>query len=161
MLKSINIDISGIESNILASIEQGSNSSNIKVINQDDKKAIQLNFSESFNEDYLLEALNGFLTKFKEQKDYMLAPSWFFNDLDLVIKSPNMIYSLTSKEAIFLKTLLKKRRTLKYTEMLNVIWNDEKDVSKNAIRLFTRNLRKKLPPNILKNLQGIGYRLDI
>ena len=29
----------------------------------------------------------------------------------------------------------------------------------NAMRLFIKNFRKKLPENFLKNIQGVGYKL--
>jgi len=43
--------------------------------------------------------------------------------------------------------------------MITTLWDEEKDVSQNAMRLFTRNIKKKLPPNVLKNFHNKGYKL--
>ncbi len=34
-------------------------------------------------------------------------------------------------------------------------------MTQNALRLFIKNLRKKLPKNMIKNVQGIGYKLVV
>lgn len=41
------------------------------------------------------------------------------------------------------------------------IWDDSNIMTPNAMRLFIKNFRKKLPSGILKNIQGTGYRLVI
>ena len=41
----------------------------------------------------------------------------------------------------------------------NVIWNEDNIMTPNAMRLFIKNFRKKLPPDVLRNVQGTGYRL--
>lgn len=160
MHKGINIDISGIKQNIITTMEAKFNTSNIQVVNNKEENILQLQVSESFNEDFLLDAIDSFLSKFQDNQ-YALAPYWFFDDMDLVIKSPKKNYFLTQKEALFLKTLIKRGGTLTYSDMLKTIWDDSENVTKNAIRLFARNLRRKLPPDILRNLQGIGYRLEL
>ena len=159
MYDSIRIDIAGVESNMISSLKQRIKSSNIKFINRRKDKAIQLQISKPLNEESLLDAINGFLVNFKHQEEVELKPSWSFDETNSVIKGPEASYFLTKKEALFLKLLLKNDCTLTYKEMIRLIWGKDKDVTQNAMRLFTRNLRKKLPPNILKNLQGIGYRL--
>jgi DNA-binding response OmpR family regulator len=43
--------------------------------------------------------------------------------------------------------------------MENCIWGHEHVMTQNALRLFIKNFRKKLPPDLLKNVQGVGYQL--
>ena len=43
--------------------------------------------------------------------------------------------------------------------MENLIWNEDNVMTANAMRLFAKNFRKKLPPDSLKNVQGTGYQL--
>jgi len=45
--------------------------------------------------------------------------------------------------------------------MLSHIWEQKLDITHNAITSFVKNFKKKMPPLILKNLNGIGYRLEI
>ena len=66
---------------------------------------------------------------------------------------------LTKKENQFLKLLIQKDRIISYAEMENIIWNEDSVMTPNAMRLFIKNFRKKLPEDVLKNIQGTGYRL--
>ena len=43
--------------------------------------------------------------------------------------------------------------------MENIIWSEDNIMTPNAMRLFIKNFRKKLPENTLRNIQGTGYRL--
>ena len=56
---------------------------------------------------------------------------------------------------------MSKNRIITYEEIENQIWDDEFVMTQNALRLFIKNLRKKLPPKAIKNVQGIGYKLLI
>jgi len=58
-----------------------------------------------------------------------------------------------------LALLVRKKRIITYNEMENLIWTDDNIMTANAMRLFAKNFRKKLPQDTLKNVQGIGYQL--
>jgi DNA-binding response OmpR family regulator len=111
------------------------------------------------NEEKLLDALEAFVNSFENSKIYPLAPQWLFDEGRSTIKAPNEEFILTKKESLFLKLLLKKHRIITYEEMENFIWGHEHVMTQNALRLFIKNFRKKLPPDLLKNVQGIGYQL--
>lgn len=159
MFNYIKIDIAGMESNMINTLKEKAGYTDVKVINRKKDKSIQLKILKPLNEDTLLTALDNFLINFKKSQLYELMPSWSFDEENSIIKGPSSNYFLTKKEALFLKLLIKHNCTLTYSEMIKFVWEKDQNVSQNAMRLFTRNLRKKLPPNILKNLQGIGYRL--
>jgi DNA-binding response OmpR family regulator len=111
------------------------------------------------NEEKLIEALESFIQSYENAKIYPLAAQWLFDENSNCIKSANEEFTLTKKEATFLKLLLKKHRIITYEEIENFIWTDEHVMTQNALRLFVKNFRKKLPPESLKNIQGIGYQL--
>ncbi|RXJ55284.1 response regulator [Candidatus Marinarcus aquaticus] len=113
------------------------------------------------NEEKLVDALESFLNSYEGTKIYTLIPQWLFDEGRSTIKGPEEEFILTKKETKFLKLLLKKHRIITYEEMENLIWTHEHIMTQNALRLFIKNFRKKLPPNILKNVQGIGYQLVI
>jgi DNA-binding response OmpR family regulator len=50
------------------------------------------------------------------------------------------------------------RHTLSYEALQYEIWTDSL-MSKDAVRAQIRNLRKKIHPQIIKNISAIGYRL--
>jgi len=107
----------------------------------------------------LVEALDAFVDSFEGTKLHNLMPSWIFDEANSVVKGPKEEFMLTKKECTFLALLIKKNRIITYTEMENLIWNEDNIMTANAMRLFTKNFRKKLPPDTLKNVQGIGYQL--
>jgi DNA-binding response OmpR family regulator len=46
-----------------------------------------------------------------------------------------------------------------YSEIEEYVWGDESVMTENSIRSLIKNLRKKLPYNLIENLSGIGYKL--
>lgn len=106
----------------------------------------------------LLEALDAFIKSFDNARVYNLSTGWLFDESKSLIQTPNEEFRLTKKENQFLKLLIQKNRIISYEEMENIIWNDD-IMTPNAMRLFIKNFRKKLPTNALKNVQGTGYRL--
>ncbi len=107
----------------------------------------------------LKEALEAFVKSYDNARVYNLASGWLFDESKSHILSDKTEFKLTKKENQFLKLLIQKNRIITYEEMENIIWNEDNIMTPNAMRLFIKNFRKKLPKNALKNLQGTGYRL--
>ncbi|WP_320036086.1 response regulator [Halarcobacter sp.] len=83
----------------------------------------------------------------------------FDKELEL-LKVDEKFVKLTRNEQLFLKLLCEKSpAAVSYDQLQNYIWKDEY-MSENAIRLLVRDLRKKLPQNIIKNISKIGYKID-
>ena len=107
--------------------------------------------------DNLMEALESFIKSYDDNKIYNLNENWIFNSSKSIVSNGNEEFILTKKESIFLKLLITKNRVISYEELENAICDDDSIMTSNAMRLFVKNLRKKLPDNFLKNMQGIGY----
>ena len=105
------------------------------------------------------EALEAFIKSYDTARVYNLAEGWLFDESKSLLQSPDEEFKLTKKENNFLKLLIQKNRIITYEEMENIIWNEENIMTPNAMRLFIKNFRKKLPENALRNVQGTGYRL--
>mgnify|MGYP000629795314 FL=1 len=110
----------------------------------------------------LLDALHHFVkSQQSSENEHYLAPSWTYKEhLSLVIFEQTE-YTLTKKENLFLKALLREKRILGYAEIDYIIENEDSLMSQNALRLFIKNIRKKLPPNAIENVQAIGYKLAL
>ncbi len=68
---------------------------------------------------------------------------------------------LTKKEILFSEILFKnRRRIVTYSELENHVWK-ESVMTEYSIRSLVKNLRKKLPHNLIENLSGVGYRLTL
>ncbi|NQY93053.1 MAG: helix-turn-helix domain-containing protein [Campylobacteraceae bacterium] len=157
MNEQIKINIAGIDSNIADTLRSKHN--NIKIIYKSDNNTIQLQISKSLHEDFLINTLDEFLNNFNSIKKHEIIPSWFFDENNSSINAPDCDFQLTKKEVLFLKMLISNDKIITYKKMISTLWDEEKNVSQNAMRLFTRNIKKKLPPNILKNYHNKGYKL--
>ena len=109
--------------------------------------------------DKLMEALESFVKSYDDNKIYNLNPNWIFDSTNSIVSNGIEDFSLTKKEAIFLKLLVSKNRIITYEELENSIWDEDSLMTSNAMRLFIKNFRKKLPEKFLKNIQGVGYKL--
>jgi len=66
---------------------------------------------------------------------------------------------LNKKEIIFLEVLISNQnRIVDYEELQEKVWANE-IMTDSALRSLVRNLRKKLPTDLIFNLSGVGYRL--
>ncbi len=111
------------------------------------------------NQTKLNQALEAFLNTYKDNVIYKLANNYLFDEGKSQIINQKEVYKLTKKEHIFLKLLIKKNRIISYEEIQSLIWNENNVMSQNALRVFIKNFRKKLPKDSLNNIQGLGYRL--
>lgn len=108
----------------------------------------------------LFEAFSSFLEQNSDENIYILKEGWHFNSKKSIISNDNEEFILTKKEILFLELLLSKKAVISYEEIFNHICDDNLAMSQNAMRQFIKNLRKKLPLNYLKNIQGVGYYID-
>jgi two-component system response regulator VanR len=70
--------------------------------------------------------------------------------------------SLTMKEfEILLLLLQNKGRTMPHETILNRVWGYDFDGDVGAVHTHIKNLRSKLPENIIKTVRGVGYHLEL
>ncbi|MDO7787602.1 response regulator transcription factor [Desulforamulus aquiferis] len=68
---------------------------------------------------------------------------------------------LTLKEFEILMLLVQnKGRTLSHEVILSRVWGYEFDGDGSTVHTHIKNLRAKLPDNIIKTVRGVGYRLE-
>jgi len=80
-----------------------------------------------------------------------------YDKKELIYKDKQII--LNKKEMHFLEFLISNQnRVVTYEELQENVWGDDV-MTDSAIRSLVRNLRKKLPTDIVFNLSGVGYRL--
>ncbi len=75
------------------------------------------------------------------------------------LKYKDEMVILNKKEMMFLEVLISNQnRVVNYDELQDKVWGDDV-MTDSALRSLVRNLRKKLPTDIIFNLSGVGYRL--
>ena len=71
---------------------------------------------------------------------------------------------LTKREQKLFEILIKKNGdACSDDEIFFYVWEDEFDrtVTNESIRTLVKNLRKKIPKNIIENQYGVGYKINI
>ncbi len=101
--------------------------------------------------------LKKFDEHYAEESLKELSPGVWLNQKISAVIFDNTTHLLTKREMHFLN-ILAVNKFVSYDEM-NVLWENEVP-SQNAIRSYIKHLRKKLPDDLLKNRNGLGYALE-
>lgn len=154
----------------------------IKKVRQKNKKIPIIMLTAHTDKEYLLEAVELHMEKYLikpidldelfkvlqncvnslnlNRKVYLEVDENYMYDYDKKeLKYKNEAIILNKKEMLFFETLVKNQnRIVKYEELQNSVWGED-FMTDSALRSLVRNLRKKLPTDIIFNLSGVGYRL--
>lgn len=156
----------------------------VKRIRQKDKKTQIIIITAFCDRDYLLKAIElqlvKYLVKPVKEKEFEEALFLCVNSLqednsniiklddnsyfdtfnkNLVIK--NEIIKLRTKEILFLELLIKnKNRYVSYEEIENYVWSDSV-MTKDALKTLVKNLKTKIPKDLIMNLTNSGYKIDV
>lgn len=125
---------------------------------------INLNVSHFILKPLNLKKLNEALLKYVQKT---LEPITLAKDLVLDLQKRELIYkneeviSLRKREKEFLHLLFERKGAiLSYTDMEEELWGD-KDMTTHALKSFIKELRAKLPINVIKNVPQEGYTLAL
>ena len=89
-----------------------------------------------------------------------VANGYSFNKIKRVLIRDGVEISLTKKELAFISLLIKRLGTLVLHDEINsVVWVGE-SVTEAAIRTFVKRVRDKVGNNFIKNVPGLGYKID-
>ena len=150
-----------------------------KYIREYDKKIPIVIISAYTNTDYLLDSIDlniiSYITKpFTTKKVFLLLDKilnylelsnqiLLKNDIkfnyekgELLVEDKSIV--LTSKETTFLKLLI-DNDIVSYLMMYEYMWDYDKQPTQNAIKSFIKKIKKKVPKDLFKNKQGVGYYL--
>ena len=156
----------------------------VKKIRQKDKKTQIIIITAFCDRDYLLKAIElglvKYLVKPVREKEFEEALFLCVNSLqednsnivklqensyfdtfnkNLVIKDE--IIKLRAKEILFLELLIKnKNRYVSYEEIENYVWSDSV-MTKDALKTLVKNLKTKIPKDLILNLTNSGYKIDV
>ena len=83
-----------------------------------------------------------------------------FNKIKRVLIREGVQISLTKKELAFVSLLIKRFGTLVlHDEIKSVVWVGE-SVTEAAIRTFVKRVRDKVGSSFIKNVPGLGYKIE-
>jgi len=152
----------------------------VKKIRETDSETMIIMLTAHSNEEYLMELINLNINHFilkplntkklnEALEKYLIKaikPILLCEDLILDLQKRELIYksseiiSLRKREKDFLELLYKKKGSLlKYEEIEFQLWND-KEMTTHALKSFIKELRHKIPINVIKNIPQEGYTLQ-
>ena len=68
---------------------------------------------------------------------------------------------LSRREFILLRTLVKRPgKVYSRTQLEAELYDDDREVSSNAVEVHIHNLRRKLPADLIRTVRGVGYRIE-
>lgn len=89
-----------------------------------------------------------------------LAENTLFDRYNQTLLRDGEVVILRTKELQLLCLLLKhKNRYVTYSEIEHQIWR-ESGMSNDALKTLMKNLKAKLPQNLIYNLSGTGYKIE-
>lgn len=156
----------------------------VKRIRQKDKKTQVIIISAFSDTEYLLKAVELQLVKYLikpvTEKDFdealnlciesindkrsnivELSNNACFDTFNQTLVMNNKVVKLRTKEIDLFTLLLKnKNRFVTYNEIENFVWQDSV-MTKDALKTLIKNLKAKLPQNLISNLTGTGYKLEL
>jgi two-component system, OmpR family, response regulator VanR len=156
----------------------------VKRIRQKDKKTQIIIITAFCDRDYLFKAIELQLVKYlvkpvreKEFEEALflcinslendesnivrLDDSTYFDTFNKNLISNDEIIKLRAKELVFLELLIKnKNRYVSYEEIENYVWNDNV-MTKVALKTIVKNIKIKIPKDLIQNLTNSGYKIGI
>lgn len=117
-------------------------------------------FKKPIDIDELLVAISSKLTKQNSKdKKISLGEEFLYDYKQKNISKDNLEISLTKKEIQLLEYLINNKNSIVSIEQLeNSVWQET--VSADAVRMVVTNLRKKTYSKLIKNIKGIGYKIN-
>ena len=95
----------------------------------------------------------------KKSNIITLKNGFIYDDYNKSLFKENSVIPLTKKELLFLNFLLKNHdSSISYAEINTNIWNGS--MTNDSLRSLERELRKKSYKARIKNVSGMGYRID-
>lgn len=111
-------------------------------------------------DDFLVTLENVAKNKIETANIIHVTNGYSFNKIKRVLIRDGVEISLTKKELAFISLLIKRLGTLVlHDEIKNVVWVGE-SVTEAAIRTFVKRVRDKVGSNFIKNVPGLGYKID-
>lgn len=98
--------------------------------------------------------------KLESSSEIEISPRYKFNQIKKVLVKDGTEIELTKKELSFISLLIRNIGGLvSHAEIKDSVWINS-DVSDAAIRTFIKRLRDKVGPTFIKNIPGLGYKVE-
>jgi DNA-binding response OmpR family regulator len=108
----------------------------------------------------VLSELSKFSTSSKKKLELGDGYYWDYTLEELFLADKPIV--LTNKEKKTVTLLFSNlNKTFTYDEIIIEIWYDDEENKLDALKTIIKNLRKKLPKEIITNIYGLGYKVSL
>jgi len=126
------------------------------------EKAFELGAADYIKKPFDLKELELRIKRlvFKNTNEIKITENYTFDlgKLKLLYKGEEV--ELTQNEKFFLETLVKNiGKVVEIDKLKDYVW-DGKEICDNTIRTQVKKLRSKLKENFIKNVRGVGYKIE-
>ncbi|MCP4969992.1 MAG: response regulator transcription factor [Arcobacter sp.] len=113
--------------------------------------------------DELLLRINSLLKRSgKPLNEIKLSEELYFNPKTRRVLNNGEDLFITSKVIDLLELFIEKKTSIITKEMIiNKLWSFNEDYSEGSIRVYINNLKKLLGKEKIKNIKGIGYKIEL
>ena len=112
-------------------------------------------------DELLLAIENIARSKFKNMNIIKITDELQYNPASKQLLCNNQEILLTKKEFSFIALLINKMGNLaSLDEIKKNVWSDE-SVNDTAIRTFVKRVRDKIGQDVIKNIPGLGYKIEV
>ncbi len=111
-----------------------------------------------------LASVQSELMKFdiKSNKQIYLKENFVYNFETRELLNSTNVVTLTHKELeLFHMLALYSKKIFTYNECIYEVWGCIEHCKDDALRTLVKQLRKKLPKETIKNISGIGYKIEV
>jgi DNA-binding response OmpR family regulator len=123
----------------------------------------QIKFIQNLDSIYeFIDTLKEFIKNIDSNNSniYSLKNDFVYDSYNKTLFKKNMLIPLTKKETLFLSYLFtNNNKAVSYEEINEKIW--EGAMTQDALRSLIKEIRKKTYKELIKNVSGIGYRIDL
>jgi len=118
--------------------------------------------TKPYNKDNLIEALEQVALELVDfNTTIKLGQNIIYNYHNKIILNDNNELTLSKNESRLLEYFIKKQnQIITFDEISNYLWEFETH-TKEAIKSIVKELRRKISKDIIKNIYGTGYKLEL
>lgn len=118
--------------------------------------------TKPFNKKELIDALKVVALELSDYNTKVKIADGFYLTCEKKFIKDETEKQLTVNESKMMDLLLSRpNQILTYDDIADNIWREEEFVSKDAIKAVVKDLRKVIGKDVIKNIFGVGYKLDI
>jgi len=134
----------------------------VDILRKELKEVTNIPLKEEHLQNVLYSLISHIRNDTRVSSNIKISSSSYWNQVEGNFYYKNEPLNFTTKERDVLSLLFKNiNNSVSYNIIAIELWGDLVDGNRERIKTIVKQLRKKLPENIIKNIFSYGYKLEI